>query len=502
MSKIILGSALERMAAGRDCEIADHSPATDDSKAANTKPPRSPCALYTQYFTQVRQHVPRGFIWIMAVVLLTLTIFPRDLLFDISRIAVNTAAHSAALTMHGGDAGCELRLLPSEAAAIAGAPKRVAVCTIVRDEARYVREWVAFHRAQGVYHIDMWDDGSTDAVDLQIALRDHLDAGTVTLRRIANVRAFVVELRALAVARRRVAPGSCAPSDTDLDHLTELADECVSTRNITSHVPCQFFGMRACGALAKLRGDAFLGIFDVDEFMWAPPPGSPLTGSGPSVTKENAPMLPGGGGGIPFALMHYSSNPIWTSFTLNGAMYGTSGYNSSAWEGNVLDTHVRRAPYSASGASIPGPWLGYWPAACPRQQCHTAAVQKSFLRVTGGMPVDGIAIHTSFHLGPIRLIWTLAEGARLRHNHYSYMSTEEVLAKKVKRNRNPPDSPAAWVAGNVERTDEYFNLVEDPAAAAFAPLLRYCMAPGNAFTPACGGAAVAVPDERGAYVTA
>src|ERR1700761_5176203 len=39
---------------------------------------------------------------------------------------------------------------------------RIAICAIFRDEARYLLEWLAFHRCVGVDHFVLYDNGSTD----------------------------------------------------------------------------------------------------------------------------------------------------------------------------------------------------------------------------------------------------------------------------------------------------------------------------------------------------
>ena len=38
----------------------------------------------------------------------------------------------------------------------------IALCAMIRDEAPYIREWVRFHRAQGVEEFLLFDDGSED----------------------------------------------------------------------------------------------------------------------------------------------------------------------------------------------------------------------------------------------------------------------------------------------------------------------------------------------------
>jgi hypothetical protein len=56
-------------------------------------------------------------------------------------------------------------------------PVNLAVCAIFRNEARYLAEWVAFHRIQGVERFYLYDNLSTD--DWRSELRPELAAGIV-----------------------------------------------------------------------------------------------------------------------------------------------------------------------------------------------------------------------------------------------------------------------------------------------------------------------------------
>jgi hypothetical protein len=57
----------------------------------------------------------------------------------------------------------------------------LAICVIVRDEARYVREWIEFHRLVGVERFFIYDNGSTDRLwDL---LHPYWDEGIVQVIR-------------------------------------------------------------------------------------------------------------------------------------------------------------------------------------------------------------------------------------------------------------------------------------------------------------------------------
>src|SRR3954451_9880315 len=56
-------------------------------------------------------------------------------------------------------------------------PIGVAVCAIFRDEARYLAEWVSFHRLQGVERFYLYDNRSSD--DWRSELEPEIDAGVV-----------------------------------------------------------------------------------------------------------------------------------------------------------------------------------------------------------------------------------------------------------------------------------------------------------------------------------
>jgi hypothetical protein len=59
-------------------------------------------------------------------------------------------------------------------------PIGLAVCAIFRDEARYLAEWVSFHRLQGVERFYLYDNRSTD--EWRSVLEPEIDAGTVEVR--------------------------------------------------------------------------------------------------------------------------------------------------------------------------------------------------------------------------------------------------------------------------------------------------------------------------------
>jgi hypothetical protein len=56
----------------------------------------------------------------------------------------------------------------------------LAICAIFRDESRYLREWIEFHKLVGVDHFFLYDNGSID--DPERVLQPYLAEGSVTLR--------------------------------------------------------------------------------------------------------------------------------------------------------------------------------------------------------------------------------------------------------------------------------------------------------------------------------
>ena len=59
-------------------------------------------------------------------------------------------------------------------------PIALAVCAIFRDEARYLAEWVSFHRIQGVERFYLYDNRSSD--DWRSELEPEIDAGIVEVQ--------------------------------------------------------------------------------------------------------------------------------------------------------------------------------------------------------------------------------------------------------------------------------------------------------------------------------
>lgn len=189
-----------------------------------------------------------------------------------------------------------------------------------------------------------------------------------------------------------------------------------------------------------------------------------------------------------------------------GGMFGPASYRHANWSAVpdphtgllplVTESHVWSAPYSGHGyiRDPPGGCGGEYAS----NVCGSAYPEKSVvsIRAHPATPISGIVIH-EHHIGPTRTV-RHREGEALRYNHYSYLSIEETREKKVVRNKNPPSHSASQVVANTNGARDWFNGQYSPAAAAYAPLLRHCMATPvddeGRLRPECG---VSLPDWRG-----
>lgn len=390
-------------------------------------------------------------------------------------IALVTATHTLHALASGGSVAattCEAvrgGVVPWE-----GPQNGLSVCTLVKNEARHMREWVAFHRAQGVGYFVVWDDGSTDGLREELA--EFVADGLVRVLQMTDAVELVESLVVRpAVVGRAQRGKACVPTIEEVASLRIYSAECVARRSQQAHVGCQLVAMQTCAAMAKLRGDAWLGVFDADEFLWAPPGGVVAPIANPAAAP--APALLSAPGGLRAALDAAIARSMCMQVSIVGAMWGTSGHIAANWSGLLTATHTRHAPYDAGGHPLPPPWAaGLWPE-CPPLLCGTARPMKSFVLVTPQLATSGILLHS--HMVGLSCYVRHALGATLRYEHFSYLSRDEVEQRKVVMNKNGPESAPWAVVNNTGRASDYFNAVEDHVLSRLSGALAECMAKGT-----------------------
>jgi hypothetical protein len=316
----------------------------------------------------------------------------------------------------------------------------VSMCAIIKDESAYAHEWATFHFAQGVSRITLWDDNSTDLQDTLASLATLRATGQLEVYSDTDIVARAQEWAA-AVEHTRAewarehgsgpgAPQMCGPTDAELAAMRQHADECVTTRGASNHVTCQIVVFRLCAAWAKLLGDGYHVLIDVDEFLWSPPRGGCWAGGCP-VSASNAPLVEAGSKTLLDGLREYLDGPVgrlFASLAIRGGMYGPSHFQFANWSDPnpatglrplVTETHVWSATYDDYGYATP--LTGCSDVSECEAVTGSAYPQKSALSIRNNprLPIEGIAIHR--HAVGTQRDVAFNSGETLRYNHYSYL---------------------------------------------------------------------------------
>jgi hypothetical protein len=110
----------------------------------------------------------------------------------------------------------------------------LAVTTLVLNQARYLREWIAFHRLMGFQLFILFDDNSTDDT--------------------AQVLLPYIRTRVVILVHARESFGACARGDHHGSHQQARCQ-----RTVFEYARSQL-----------LHRTLWMGNFDVDEFIWTP----------------------------------------------------------------------------------------------------------------------------------------------------------------------------------------------------------------------------------------
>jgi len=403
------------------------------------------------------------------------------------------------------------------------APARLTSCSMMRNTGRYIEEWLAFHRMQGVDKFVIFNDYSY-AVFLFISfffffLYKHctatrteawwdipmvkvlIDNKVIEVHNVSDHIANMEEKR-IAYEKLNVAPWNSKIYFTSFE-------ECNKTSQDSEHRfgECQISIYRECVLQARLAGDEWVLISDVDEFLFAMPAPFPnktktieqiredvrLVEKKRRERRENPPSDYDSSQWPQWSTLTSALDSLepWTSqLTVLPTLFGTSYYHDSDWEGLLTETHTFRASLDVKGDPIfPSRFseLGSYDV-----YRHHLVLPfnggKSFIRPKDVVP-HGVWIHRH----------DLAQGGKqeyrgynyvdpIRYNHYAYLSVEEAY-DKVKNNHYAPGSDQGknYYFSHDERVMEFYATHRDTLIADAAPRLRVCMLPENIMHPYCFG---------------
>ncbi|GAA5824569.1 hypothetical protein JCM3770_000549 [Rhodotorula araucariae] len=103
----------------------------------------------------------------------------------------------------------------------------IAICASIKNEARFITEWLLYHRAVGVDRFYLYDTGSTDTT-LEV-LQPWMGTGTVVLHRFNGDQGANFQMNSLETCSRTYGPTTDWILDCDVDEFW------VATASLTSH---------------------------------------------------------------------------------------------------------------------------------------------------------------------------------------------------------------------------------------------------------------------------
>jgi len=377
-------------------------------------------------------------------------------------------------------------------------PFILTVCSVIgEDNFSSVLEWIAFHMAQGVQRFDIvYDIRSPFNISTYNRLIHILDPyikeGIVYTHKRDDALSWIEKLDLSRKSARHKNARACGPTEEDIAALKSMYNESVFVSN-TSAFSWTF--QRVFNALclgeAKLRGDAWLGIFDGDEYIFQPgraglaeecfyggrpqgeEPGtqaaqevdarrgsSELSATACQVPLEEAPLL-SERSVVSVLKSHYD---LWSSVSVRGVAFGLNDDGAPSRQGLVIGTHTRTAKYDQWGFQVGPPGKEY--LACPPDFCGKAAPHKSFIRVNNA-PLSGVQNH--MHQVGLMKTYFPGRGAPLKLNHYHADDLNTVRFKAV-----TTESYSSIVENRGGMTN-YLRSWPDSSGKALTKVTHFCM---------------------------
>lgn len=408
----------------------------------------------------------------------------------------------------------------------------VSMCLVFGgDASASLREWLIFHRAQGIRRVMIaWNfqahEGASFAEPhravFDAVVKPFVEMGFVDVVTVNSVGARVAAVIEGARRARAASNSACAPSASDDRELERQLRHCTDPdryRFAAGENDCQMLAVTLCLSQAQLLGDEWMGHFDGDELVFAPPSARPecfwggrpsgeepgrlraresgldaARGSGEELSAScvvrvphSAPLLTGHN--VRDALADIPG--VFTVVALHGAAFGLAREDTAA-ASNWIERFGRTSPADSAGrlVGLPAEFGGRNPSAllkwlmCPEWFCGMAGGSvKSFTRVQG-VSATGLRVHKQA-TGLLRSYY-LAPGAPLRYNHFILGDRESLTAKATSINAGRAASYRAILDNKMGLLD-YMSTFPDESSRALLPVLRYCNDESKWRETICGG---------------
>lgn len=300
---------------------------------------------------------------------------------------------------HYDDDGTQISLwsLLSEASRAPAFWNELAVCTLIRDKNEYLPEWIEFHRLQGFDHFVIYDDASRNP---SLFLDSYIEDGIVTL----------------------------------VD-WSECNKNLIRSTEPHGFAPCQRAAFVDCQNRVASR---WLGIFDVDEFIFAP-----------AITN----------GTLLSALQAQSDDVAGIHFV--GAVFGNGNRTHPEFPRNkselvlITERYTTRQPIQDEEGPVGPSGAHFWAhKEIARLQCTSRNQHGIHSFIYDACPTAHVV---EMHIADA--------SSTMRMHHYQYLS-EFQSHLKARMNGNPHVAIVDPVLNTA------YNLIEDEVAASFSKRIR------------------------------
>lgn len=301
------------------------------------------------------------------------------------------------------------------------------ICTMIKDETRYLAEWIQFHLLVGATKIVIYNDNST--VDISQMVQRFGDP--VIVHEVQDLEALPKEL---------LAPG------------------------LVHHGRQQWVMKHHCAPTYGGKGRGWLAVFDVDEFIF------PCRNTGADLYS---------------AFQQRLKDNSTVAVRLECVKFGFNDLNRTLHEGELLtEWSTRRAPYPTLEPDVTAwAWQNLTECAAQPLACRNVGSYKTVYKLDVA-PAAQPAIHgphSAAHAQHVNVEWDRHSG--ICCNHYALRSNEELVEKYTKGMSMHEYAPMLK-----PHPQQWYRLVHDKQIWQYLPALREALESISSLLPRDGAA--------------